>query len=429
MSIKKSKILVLYILALVLSVLIILHLICVQKPESNGYVMALGYSDQMTGSLPNLLSMQCWAKSLGPNVRVVEPFIRTSMLGLDFLHLIDTNNMNNKTIKLDSVKLSDVYNRLQWDKFASKYAPLVDWDDFVQNAPRKMIIIDREKTNYSMEEKYGSKEWLNQSIHVLTHKYGFEIVHTAYFHTERTTQRKFRELVYKNYAPQIVTVVFNYWGGINPDDLVYRVGIVDLKQCQRDRQAYSFPLSSQLDYDAYQYTRRYLHHNDGKGYISVMVRIEFFAIKYNKFKGMSKEEILPLLQTFIGKIMEKFKKFKVAYGVNNVFLTTDCWKEGSSYFSTDDIPSTQEVEAMKLMSNSVHKLYTMMYGNSSSLEDWNETFYNVTTFRNSGYIAMLQKNLAARGTCLITAGGGSFQSTARTLYHHYHLGTKCVAAL
>ncbi len=40
---------------------------------------------------------------------------------------------------------------------------------------------------------------------------------------------------------------------------------------------------------------------------------------------------------------------------------------------------------------------------------------------------MLQKYLVARGTSVITAGGGMFQSTARSLYNSYHpSGHRCV---
>ena len=48
-----------------------------------GYVMATHYSDQMTGSPPNLMSLQCWASILGPSVRVVEPFVCHSHLGVN----------------------------------------------------------------------------------------------------------------------------------------------------------------------------------------------------------------------------------------------------------------------------------------------------------------------------------------------------------
>ena len=104
-----------------------------------------------------------------------------------------------------------------------------------------------------------------------------------------------------------------------------------------------------------------------------------------------------------------------------VFLTLDCRKQGSDIFSTKD-----KTAAVALLSDSIVSLYKKLYGNSSTLEEWDESFYAVSSFRNEGYIAMLQKYLAASGDCLITAGGGTFQGTARTMYTRYHSGNGCI---
>ena len=50
-----------------------------------------------------------------------------------------------------SVTLSDIYDMNKWRQFtASKggYAPLTSWDDFIENAPRKVIIVERECMNH-----------------------------------------------------------------------------------------------------------------------------------------------------------------------------------------------------------------------------------------------------------------------------------------
>ena len=52
------------------------------------------------------------------------------------------------------------------------------------------------------------------------------------------------------------------------------------------------------------------------------------------------------------------------------------------------------------------------HGLALSLEEWEASFDEVSSFRIPGYVALLQKNLAASGTCLVTAGGGGFQKSA-----------------
>ena len=48
--------------------------------------------------------------------------------------------------------------------------------------------------------------------------------------------------------------------------------------------------------------------------------------------------------------------------------------------------------------------------------DWENSFENVTRLVPSGYTAMLQKDIATSGDCLILVGGGSFQGHAEAMY-------------
>ena len=130
---------------------------------------------------------------------------------------------------------------------------------------------------------------------------------------------------------------------------------------------------------------------------------------------MKERQILFLLQKFYDSILEKVSRFKAEHKTNVVFLAMDCGKHGSFRFSLKS-------KIYNLMSNSTKELYGRLYGNSSTLEDWEESFDSVSSFASIGYMAMLQKHLAASGTCLITAGGGSFQNTTRDLYRKYHTG-------
>lgn len=388
----------------------------------HGYVLALHYSDQMTIGIVNLISLQCWALSLGPAVRVVEPFLRGSVFGVDDQHRL---NMNNTTTSEDmkSVKLTDVYDEAGFK--GSNYAPLVSWDYFIRNSPRRVIIVEKECFRKGKCFRCGTKrsEDLLRSIQVITQRYGFKVVHRVCYPMKSMPYREFRNLIYKEYASNEVVVVFNVWGGIDNEAIARydRVAISDMDQCRRSGHIYdfvgSFALSAQLKHDATEYTRRYL---TKAKYISVMVRLEQFYIKHGRFKGMTDEKVLSLLNELYQKITKKVAAFKLEHNIDEVFLTMDCRKQGSNAFSRTD-------NKMALMSNSIASLYEMLYGNSSSMEDWDESFYRASSFRNKGYIAMLQKHLAASGTCLITAGGGSFQGTAKRMYYQYHQRNRCSA--
>ena len=116
---------------------------------------------------------------------------------------------------------------------------------------------------------------------------------------------------------------------------------------------------------------------------------------------------------------------KKKYGIESVFLAMDCRKQGSfgyrKKFKEKSISSVTDVASL---------LYRKLYGNSSSLEDWDDSFDNISSYKVPGYIAQLQKELAASGTCLLTAGdlgSSSFQKSAKAIHLHIHnSSTQCI---
>jgi hypothetical protein len=396
-----------------------------------GYVMALHYSDQMTASTLNLVSLQCWAHSLAPKgrdshqyVKVVEPFVRRSVLGLDDQHRI---HMNNTAEHLKSVTLSDVYDIAEWEHFTASrkhYAPLVSWEQFLKNSPRKMIIVERECFNEKkcMECGDGRTKDLLRSIKVLQGRYGFEVVRRVCYPLRTHKNSDFKTLIYADYAPHEVVVVINYWGGVERELSPWRIPISDMRHCGRGKGngIFQTPFSLQLRSDALQYARKYI---STSRYVSVMIRLEYFYIKHKELlQGKSKEEILQVLGQLYDQIATKTDYFKSKHNIKNILLTMDSRKQGSEIFSS------QRNTVLTMISGTVNILYNRLYGNSSTLEEWDQSFYNVSSFKTEGYLAMLQKYLAASGTCLITAGGGTFQETAIKMYHQYNPGLKCVYA-
>jgi hypothetical protein len=383
-----------------------------------GYVMALSYSDQMTGSSINIFSLQCWAHSLAPNyknphpyVKVVEPFLRRSVLGLDDQHRI---HMNNTAEHLKSVTLSDVYDIAEWEHYTANqkhYAPLVSWEYFLKNSPSKLIIVERECLNHKKCMECGDERTkdLLLSISVLQGRYGFEVVHRICYPLRAHKNSEFRALIYQNHAPHEVVVVFNYWGGVEGFLSEWRIPVFDLVRCSRGKHPRTSPVSARLRKDAQQYIGKYIKSSH---YISVMVRLEHFNLNHNRFKGLSRTEILRQLGDLYDRILTQVDKFKVSHNISSVLLTMDCREQGSSGFQF-------EGSIYPLMSNSVSILYNKLYGNSSTLEEWDQSFYNVSSFKTEGYLAMLQKYLASSGACLITAGGGYFQQTAHTMYKQH----------
>ena len=383
---------------------------------SIGYVMALHYSDQMTGGANNLVSMQCWANTLGPRVRIVEPFLRKAVLGVDDQHRISHHDVGDAGAGV-SIKFSDIFDEQHWRQQTRKYPQLVSWNEFVENARHlKAIIVERACRGKQKCMECGDKrsDDLLLSIQGLTDICGFEVVRKVCYPRRDMTSSEFKKLIYGNYSAQEVVVVFNFWGGIGMDgSWQWHLPVLDLiTQCSRSRTVHSFPSSRKIKHDAVEYIKRYLSNK----YVSVMVRLEILYQKHHHFKGNSNDEILFFMEQYYKKITERVSAFKAKHKIRDVFLAVDCRKQGTMT-SFKDVPGADKVPI--IMASTIKNLYTMLYGNTSTLEDWDESFYNMSTFETAGYIGMLQRDLAARGTCLITAGGGNFQASARGLHKMY----------
>ena len=82
-------------------------------------MMANHYSDQMTGSVGNLASFQCWAGTQGPEIRVVKPFLRHSLLGVNLYATYSATKVS--TYDDNSVTQSDIMDMTEWKKLTSQY--------------------------------------------------------------------------------------------------------------------------------------------------------------------------------------------------------------------------------------------------------------------------------------------------------------------
>ncbi len=155
------------------------------------------------------------------NIRVVEPFVRHSRLGVN---LYAASNASAPETENNSVRLRDVLDLEEWERRTikeRKYAPLVSWDHFLTDAPRKLILVDRE----CADEDHGCVDCdtdaqdFAKSSEIFAREYNFHIVRRVCFPRMIMKESIFRELVYDNYDPKDVVVIFNSWGGVSSIDL------------------------------------------------------------------------------------------------------------------------------------------------------------------------------------------------------------------
>ena len=394
-----------------------------RKQTSNyGYILSSEFSDQVTAGLLNVMSLQCWAATVSHQLRVVEPFLHMgSKLGFA---VATPNNDKNENL----LAIRDVLNIEEFEKFIREknYSPLSTWNSFLEDTPRDLILVcscpfpsrvsceDQNKTFYQDAMTFAE----NNDFQVVRYVY---LVKYPYIY--KATE--FRKLVYGQFSPNTSVVLFNFWGGILNAEKVprYRFGISDMDcSCGKFSQTtISLESSELIHQDAQRYMKKYLH----KKYVSVMFRTEYFSMRHSLSKLGSTEQMI-LFTKCVNSISDLVDKMKKKYGIESVFLAMDCRKQGSLGYK---IVTRKSRERAETLSNVSTLLYRKLYGNSSSLEDWDDSFDNISSYKIPGYIAQLQKYLAASGTCLLTAGGGlgssSFQESAKVIHRQKH-NTQCI---
>ena len=65
-------------------------------------------------------------------------------------------------------------------------------------------------------------------------------------------------------------------------------------------------------------------------------------------------------------------------------------------------------------------ILSSLYGNSTTLAEWEATFEEHASNLEAAYVANLQRTIAARSKCLIMTGGGGFQTQARVFFRQQY---------
>ena len=408
---------------------------------AGSYIVSTHYSDQLTGSVFNLFSLQCWAGSLKMNkVFVVEPFIRGgSILGVNLSKRIPevfyearadkyiTAPILNigRTEHFDSdniIRLRDIYSLTEWNDISQihNYSPLVSWRNFVQNAPRNLILVDRlchsggmcmgecNMPDDEFDSFYESKYFLDSAIPFARNN-NFEIVRKVCIDPSKLmTNNEFTRFIYGNHSINETTVLFNHWGGIERTKSLYRIPISDLYQCSRHYINFEPRYSSMLELDHRKYVKKFFP--AGLKYISVMLRLEQLIVYHRlltKSIALQRVHVMRCVDNLLRKVELVTKKTNIDY----LFLAMDCGKHGSQKYRGPKNNLTVMID------EACQTLYNSLYGNTSTLTEWEHSFDSVASFHVPGYIALLQKNIAAGGDPLILAGGGAFQASARKLHN------------
>ena len=367
--------------------------------RSRGYVLGLHFSDQMTGSITNVLCLQCWARQL--DLLVVEPFAVTSWLGASL-----------EIKEEDDVRMSDIFDTEILRKHSKEkgYSPLVSWEEFLSDAPRDLILVTQPIDGNCNKSLVN----VRKNVLPLSKVYHFTIIREVCFNFlkrgSEETSKSFSEKIFRDIDPQTVTLVFDRWGGIvrHKRD-IFRMTIADSHCVRSVGEAVRVCRSSEsIVNDTQLYATKYFN---GNLYNAVMIRFWYF-FKNHQLYSKSEEVQSAMIDGCLESILSKWKELKSNY---STLLTMDFGRHG-----------TIGLHAGPWMDEKIRHFFDSIYGTALSLEQWEESFESIARKKSGAYIAQMQKELAGRSQCLVLAGSAgisSFQDQARTLHELYHSGT------
>ena len=396
--------------------------------SDTGYVLATHFSDQLAGSTANAISFQCWASTIPGNIRVVEPFLHYgSLLGFDLNPLPENASQLASPVNgphyvagqkhENTIRASDVFDLTQWHRFIDErgFSSFISWEQFLFSAPRQLIIVDQVcgfRCMTCSPNSFFESDLFAKFAENFARFFGFDIVRRSCYTMKIYSQAEFQDLVYGPYNPQDSVVVFNHFGGVERRTSMYRIR-VDLKRCDWHKFHVDIGMSSQMLQQSAKYVAVYMPEARISGYVSIMLRMEQFALTH-KLSGKSKHQQAEILETCLSSVFKQVKNLQEGCKISDVFISTDVAKYGSAYLRTKSHYFHHGV-----LESALDRLYQNLYGNSSNRETMMRRMEEMVLVESPGYVALLESTIAANGTCLLLVGGGRFQEHAKKLYKNH----------
>ena len=352
------------------------------------------YCEQLTVAARSLELLQCWARKVGIS-HVMEPFI----MGTVF-------RSPPRGQERDSLRFNNVYDLDNWNGMSrgKKYPPIVTWEDFLEHAPRNLIVVDVAYNSLCMLAEKERTEIkgcsvptsLNDLVSKLEEN-KFKVVREVCLdfsaHRRMITMKEFHDQIFDRHKSANSTVLFSEWRGFSSN----RVR-VQSSGCELQYSTMKASPSKQLVQDVDSYIEKHL--GSSPGYVAVVLRIE-------KAKKLNKPPDYCFQQT-----LEYWERMVRDTGINTTFLSTDIGKFGSKSYNSNN--SDQFFSSF----------FDTLYGKKMTIEQWEATFEGSSS--HPGYVGVLQKVIASRAECVLFTGGGSFQRHLLQLYHERHPGKDCV---
>ena len=410
--------------------------------HAHGYILTLQYTGQQIAGVRGILSQQCWVSSFKLPLKIVEPFIVDS-------NLIHSKSLWTKSRYQDTRVFSDFYDMPYYNQQSRKdgQPQIVNWNSFLANAPRKIILLNIENIFQKECLIFKSKTACQNTRHLTTHSHftsgcetssnvdealeyltnhGFEVVREVCLNCKSGSPpfepEDIVKYIFGKWKTNEVVLVINRW----KFSIQMAPGCTQVGSCESHKpQLKRLQPSSGLLGDAREYIHTAKQGEKMTTVVGVMVRIEWFLIMY-------KNKTLATIENCLSEVINQLRELAKPDKPVSPVVALDIGKFGSGSFngtlSRQDI-STEYFE--QIVSKIKHFVEEAHKPNRLRFEDWEQTYLDVVGSEDRGYVATLQSTVASEADCLIQMGGGHYQQLALTQYLHNHpnKNTQCIYSI
>lgn len=415
---------------LVLAALVILMKWTTQSYRRNGYVLTLEYTGQLVAGLRALLSQQCWISSFGLPLLIVEPFSNNSLLRHSHRMWKDYSR-NSPTVRFRDLFDLDHFN--EQSKVVGD-AGIAEWEEFIEFAPRKVILLtindihrsgcllfDADTCN-SVEPTVNKKvfqgcNYSKNSRATLEYlkRHDFYVVRNVCLNCMEDminlTPDAVTNYIFGSHDAWDVTLIVNRWRF----SMRINKNCREMDTCRNQEGVLSqrFVRSRRLERDANWYLNSYF---PSQMIITIMIRIEWHFITNRKETHNDAIKCLMEVLTTVEGLQKNFGNINIPS-----FLSMDVGSYGSGTFHQTIQHTNTSISTYDDVLNHTRVFVKKLYRGAWTFNDWEESFLTVPgLLMDRGYIATLQRTIAAKGDCLILMGGGHFQHMALQAYLSTH---------
>ena len=402
------------------------------KVGRRDYVLALSYMDQVSWAATRLRSLQCWASRLKRFDHVVEPFVNDVYLGVPLT--------TPAVAARSELTFGDIFDVQSWNLIGRNhnFPPLASWEKFLANASRKVVLaqIVYENDYHCPENTSVIKECNLTQLRTFFAE--FLAPHSFTVYSEVCidfnkhgflNQSEFNHLIFStmNSSNESISLVFDEWRGMYPfvvqrdRDIKCFLQFKDvecspLNPKMTDQTALSLQPATNILVTAQKYIS--LHLKSSSGFIAVLVRWEKILL-YHFYRPWVEE--LYTGSQCMKLIVDYLEEVRRAKGISTVFFSTDVGRFGSSTFSMYNATRIN----LPTVTSYTEELIRYMYGESMSLEQYEQTLVDVMQTANPVVVSQVQKSVAAQAQCLLFVGSGLFHEHTLSLYRKLHKGDDC----